>query len=205
MLEAARMVKPSFLLNVAMNREKQITGVFAGEMAAAHAAGCQFVAECAMVPVPEPFDVVIASNSGYPLDLNLYQAVKGMSAAAQVVRKGGSIIVAAQCWDGLPDHGHYGRLLKEAENPADLLARIESPDFAAPDQWQVQIQTRIQLKADVYVRADGLSDEEVREALLKPCRRVEETLEMLLSNRTGRRPSVCVLPEGPITIPYITE
>ena len=68
-----------------------------------------------MAPVPHPYDIVITSNSGYPLDLNLYQAVKGMSAAAQVVRPGGAIIIAAECWDGIPEHGLFGELLREAE------------------------------------------------------------------------------------------
>ena len=70
---------------------------------------------------PRPFDIVITTNSGYPLDLNLYQAVKGMSAAAQVVRQGGAIIVAADCWDGIPEHGLYGQLLREADSPRALL------------------------------------------------------------------------------------
>ena len=158
-----------------------------------------------MIPVPHAFDVVITSNSGYPLDLNLYQAVKGMSAAVQVVREGGSILVAAQCWDGIPDHGHYGRLLKEASSPAELLARIEAPGFSCPDSWQAQMQARIQGQADVYVRADGLTDEQIRRCLLRPCRRIEETLEGVLANETGRKPTVCVLPEGPVTIPYISS
>ncbi|GMU23375.1 MAG: hypothetical protein AMXMBFR13_34530 [Phycisphaerae bacterium] len=203
MLQAARMVKPTFLLNVAMNRDKQITGVFAGELFEAHQAGCRFVASSAMVPVPDAFDVVITSNSGYPLDLNLYQAVKGMSAAAQIVRPGGDIIIAAQCWDGIPDHGRFGELLRESKSPAELLARVESPGFASADQWQVQTQARIQLKANVHVYADGLTDEQIRAALLTPCRNVEATLAKLLSRRPDRAPSICVLPEGPITIPFI--
>lgn len=201
MLEAAQMAKPSFLLNVAMNRDKQITGVFAGKMVAAHETGCAFVKQCAMVPVPEPFDVVITSNSGYPLDLNLYQTVKGMSAAAQVVRDGGSIIAVARCWDGIPEHGEYGRLLREANDPTELLAQIRSPGFACADQWQVQIQTTIQSKADVYVYADGLTDKQITQSLLKPCRSVEATLDELTAGSESAR--ICVLPEGPITIPYV--
>jgi nickel-dependent lactate racemase len=198
------MTQPSFLLNVAINRDKRITGIFAGEMLAAHEAGCAFVKSSAMAPVPEPFDIVITSNSGYPLDLNLYQAVKGMSAAAQIVREGGSIIIASECWDGIPEHGEYGRLLREADTPAEALARIESPGFACPDQWQVQIQTRIQRKADVYVHADGLSDAQITQCLLRPCPRIEDTLAELLA-RSDRRPSkVCVIPEGPLTIPYVS-
>lgn len=203
MLEAARMVRPTFLLNVAMNRDRRITGVFAGDLEAAHEAGCRFVKDGAMVAVPEPFDIVVTSNSGYPLDLNLYQAVKGMSAAAQVVREGGDIIIAAECWDGLPEHGHFARLLREAPGPAELLATVEAPGFGCPDQWQVQIQARIQLKATVHVRADGLSDKQIRGALLEPCGRIEDTLGRLLSNGHGRRPTLCILPEGPVTIPYV--
>jgi nickel-dependent lactate racemase len=147
--------------------------------------------------------VVITSNSGYPLDLNLYQTVKGMSAAAQIVKERGSIVIASQCWDGLPEHGPFGRLLRDSSSPAELLARVESPDFASPDQWQVQILARIRLKTDVYVRADGLTDEQITQALLQPCRRIEDTLAGLLAKGNGRRPTVCVLPEGPITVPYV--
>ncbi|MHC4442160.1 MAG: nickel-dependent lactate racemase [Planctomycetota bacterium] len=205
MLEAARMAKPSFILNVTLNRDKQLTGVFAGEMEAAHQAGTRFVKQSAMVPVAEPFDIVITSNSGHPLDLNLYQAVKGMSAAAQIVKQGGSIIVAAECWDGIPEHGEYAALLHQAKNPAEILARIESPGFASPDQWQVQIQVKIQLKADVYVRSDGLTDQQIIEALLKPCKKIEDTLAELTTEHKTAPPTICVLPEGPLTIPYVSS
>ncbi len=205
MLEAARMTRPTFLLNVAMNRDKQITGVFAGELYEAHKAGCAFVKDCAMAPVPEPFDVVITSNSGYPLDLNLYQTMKGVSAANQVVRDGGSIIAASQCWDGIPEHGCFGRLLRESKSPAELLARVQSPGFSSPDQWQVQVQTMIQARATVYIHADGLSEQQIRQCLLEPCPRIEDTLADLTARSAGRRLSICVLPEGPITIPYVSR
>jgi len=205
MLEAAKMAAPTFLVNVAMNRDRQITGVFAGELLAAHRGGCAFVKESAMVPVAEPVDVVITSNAGFPLDLNLYQTVKGMSAAAQIVRPGGSIIIASRCWDGIPDHGEYGRLLREAKSPAEILDRIESPGFGCMDQWQVQIQARIQLKADVYVHADGLSDKQISDCLFRPCHRVEDTLAELCGASGGSTPTVCVLPEGPLTIPYVLQ
>ena len=74
---------------------------------------------------------MITSNSGYPLDLNLYQSVKGMSAAAQIVKEGGAIIVAADCWDGIPEHGQYKRLLFEAADPGSLLERVRAGDAVA--------------------------------------------------------------------------
>ncbi len=202
--EVAHQAGPVFLVNVTLNRNKEITAVFAGDLDQAHAAGCAFVKHAAMVPVPQPFDIVITTNSGHPLDLNLYQAVKGMSAAAQVVRPGGAIIIAASCWDGIPEHGRYGRLLREATSPQALLDRICAPGFLEQDQWQAQIQAQIQLKADVYVHSDHLTDEQITAALLRPCHRIEETIEALL-RRYGPAARICVLPEGPQTIPYLAQ
>ena len=150
----------------------------------------------------EPFDIVITSNSGYPLDLNLYQAVKGMSAAAQVVKQGGSIVIAAECWDGLPDHGEYGELLRAVSTPEELLAMVESPGFLRQDQWQVQIQAQVELKADVYVKSSHLDDATIQQALLCPCSSIEDTVSGLV-DRYGPDATICVLPEGPMTIPYV--
>lgn len=203
MYAVASATLPGFLLNVTLNKNKEITGVFAGELAAAHAAGTEFVRRKAMQPVAEPFDVVITSNSGYPLDLNLYQAVKGMSAAAQVVRPGGEIIIAAECWDGIPDHGEYARLLREAGSIEELYATIMTPGFRCQDQWEAQVQARIQMKANVHVYAGGLSDEDLRAAKVIPCRSVEETLAKILERQPGAR--IGVLPEGPQTVPYLVN
>jgi len=200
--EVARQTGKVFLLNVTLNKNKEITAVFAGDLDAAHTAGCDFVKQSAMVPVPYPFDIVITTNSGYPLDLNLYQSVKGMSAAARVVRQGGAIIIAAQCWDGIPEHGLYGQLLRAASSPQALLDRIRTPDFLEQDQWQAQIQAQIQLKAEVYVYSDYLTDEQIETALLHPCRSIERTVAGLMA-RDGSPTRICVLPEGPQTIPYI--
>ena len=202
--EVALKVSRTFLLNVTLNKEKQITGAFAGDLLAAHAAGSAFVKETVMVPVPHPFDIVITTNSGYPLDLNLYQAVKGMSAAALIVREGGAIIVAADCWDGIPEHGLYGQLLREASSPRQLLETINAPGYLKQDQWQAQIQALIQLKADVYVRSDNLSTQQIQSAMLKSSPKIEDTLSELVV-QYGQNARICVLPEGPQTIPFIAE
>ncbi|MBN1137138.1 MAG: nickel-dependent lactate racemase, partial [Anaerolineae bacterium] len=201
MSAVAQSTDPTFLLNVSLNRDRQITAVFAGDLSLAHRAGTDFVRRQALRPVPQPFDIVITSNSGYPLDLNLYQAVKGMSAAALVVRPGGDIVVAAECWDGIPAHGEYRRLLWEAGSPQDLLDRVMAPGFRCQDQWEVQIQAQVQLKARVHVYAGGLAAEELRRALVIPCRSVEETVTRLLRQRPGA--AIAVLPDGPQAIPYL--
>jgi len=155
-----------------------------------------------MVPVRRPFDIVVTTNSGYPLDINLYQSVKGMRAADQVVRTGGSIIIATSCLDGIPEHGLYGRILSESSNPRELLEKIRTPGFLEQDQWQAQVQALVQQKAAVYVRSDGLSEDEIRSALLLPSLCIEDTIADLLG-QYGRGASICVMPEGPQTIPYI--
>lgn len=203
-MEAAHMAGGAFLVNVTLNKHKEITGVFAGDLDQAHAAGCAFAKATAMAPQPHAYDIVITTNSGYPLDMNLYQAVKGMSAAAQVVKPGGAIIVAAECSDGLPDHGLYAALLRESASPRALLDRILSPGFLQQDQWQLQIQAQIQLQSEVYVYAGGLSDEQIRAAMLLPCRDIGATVAALRA-RHGPAARVCVLPEGPQTIPYVRE
>ena len=199
MSEAALLIKPLFLLNVTLNASGEITGVFAGDVLQAHRRGCAFVRGSAMVPVAEPFDAVVTTNSGYPLDQNLYQTVKGMQAAKGIVRPGGAILLAAACEDGLPRHGRYAELLAEAGSPEAILELLRQPGFSEQDQWQVQIQAQIQRHAQVYVYSDGLSDAEIRAALLTPTRDLAATLAELQPER------LCVLPEGPLTIAYLRQ
>ena len=199
--DVVRATQPTFLLNVALNRDRAITGVFAGAVDPAHRAAVAFVRKRAMQPVPEFYDIVITSNSGYPLDLNLYQAVKGMSAAAQIVKPGGDIIIAAECWDGLPDHGEYGRLLREAGSVEDLVATILTPGFRCHDQWEAQIQAQIQQRARVHVYADGLDDDQLRDAMVEPVGTIEATVASL--RRDNPAATIAVLPEGPQTVPFV--
>ena len=155
-----------------------------------------------MRPVDRPFDVVVTTNSGYPLDQNLYQAVKGMSAAAEITKPGGTIICAAECRDGIPNHGAYGEILASCGSPEELLKMITSPGYSRPDQWQVQIQAQIQLKAQVLLKSDCLSDEQIRAAHFAPTHDVSAAVDAAL-HAAGPGASLCVLPQGPQTIPYL--
>jgi lactate racemase len=200
MCEVALKVKPDFLVNVTLNSKNEITGVFAGEMLSAFEDGCALLRKTVLVPVNKPYDIVITTNSGYPLDQNLYQAVKGMSAAARIVRKGGAIIIAAACEDGIPDHGSYAELLDRAGSPENVLTMVSEPGFDAQDKWQVQIQAQVQKYADVYVYSDGLDAQQIERALLRPCSDIQKTLTRLSATLGSR---VGVLPYGPNTMPYI--
>jgi lactate racemase len=202
MLEVALRTQPSFLLNVTLNSKREITGVYAGDMLAAHSRGIEAVRDNAMVAVTEPYDIAITTNSGYPLDQNLYQSIKGLSAANQVVRSGGAIILATACEDGLPQHGRYAELLATGDSPQGVVDMISQPGFKAQDQWQVQIQAQIQKHIDVYVYSDGLTAQQIQEALFIPCENIPDTVKHLLE-RYGKAVRMCAIPEGPQVIPYL--
>ena len=189
-----------FSVDVAINRDRRITSVAAGEIFAVHRTMADRVRRSAMQAFDAPFDVVVTTNSGYPLDQNLYQSVKGMSAAAQVVKPGGAVVCAAECADGLPSHGEYGDILRARETPEALLRMICAPGHNRHDQWEVQIQAQIQQRATVFLKTDGLTPDEVRAAHLTPIDDVAGTTREQL-DRAGPDARVCVLPEGPQTIP----
>lgn len=201
--EIAEQTGVDFSLEVTLNRDHQITSVYAGDPPTAHRAASRFAKSVAMQQVEEPFDVVVTTNSGYPLDMNLYQSVKGMSAAAQVVKRGGTIICAAECSDGIPEHGAYSRLLSSRSSPEELLEMICEEGHNVHDQWQVQIQAQIQMKADVQVKTGFLTDEQIRQAHLEPVDDVERAMYDSLT-AAGPNARLCVIPEGPQTIPYLS-
>lgn len=187
----------TFALDVILNRDKDIVAAFGGDLLAMHATAREAARAVAMRPVPSRYDVVVTTNSGYPLDQNLYQAVKGMSAAYQVTRPGGLIVCAAECRDGFPDHGSFREVLAGG-TPRELLADIESRPKTVPDQWQVQIQARIQADCEVVVHSAYLSEADLRSAHLGHTADIGATVAA-----AGADARICVLPEGPQTIPYV--
>jgi nickel-dependent lactate racemase len=192
---------PSFVLNVTLNEEREITGVFAGDILKAHKVGTEFVRHSAMQRVEAPFDVVVTTNSGYPLDLNLYQGVKGMSAGARIIKPGGTLILAAECREGVPANSPLDQLLRTVTSPEDLLKLLAQPGFVRAEQWQAQIQAIIQRKARVLVFSK-IPDEVIRSAHLQPCHDIAvEVVEALRA--AGPSARVAVLPQGPLTIPYL--
>ena len=195
MRDIALRTGPAFLVNVTLDEERRLTGVFAGDLLVAHRAGTEAVRASAMQLQSAPYDVVVTTNSGYPLDMNLYQAVKGMRAAGGIVRDGGTIIIAAECAEGVPHNSPHDRLLRSVDRIEEILERVAEPGFAWPEQWQSHIQALIQRRAEVYLYS-RLSDEETRAAHLRPCR----DIAALIREKGGR---IAVLPQGPLTVPYL--
>jgi nickel-dependent lactate racemase len=201
MSDIALRVGPSFLLNVALNERRQITGVFAGELIAAHRVGIEFVRASAMQRVQRQFDIVVTTNSGYPLDMNLYQAVKGMRAAELIVKDGGTVIIAAECSEGVPDGSPHDRLLRSVSDGETLLTKLQEPGFTWPEQWQGQIQSLIQRRAEVHLHS-SLNEATVRAAHLIPSPDIAATIRAKVA-ANGNGASIAVLPQGPLTIPYL--
>ena len=187
---------------MAINRDREITSVQAGDLLSVHAVMCHEVKQSAMQAFPSPFEVVVTTNSGYPLDQNLYQTIKGVSAAAQVVRHGGVIVCASECSDGIPSHGEYRQILSERQTPDELLEMICTSGYRRHDQWEVQVQAQIQQRARVFLKAEGLTDAEIRAAHFSPVDDIGASAREHLAEG-GPDARLCVLPEGPQTIPYL--
>ena len=199
--DIALRVGSSFLLNVTLNESKEITGVFAGDLLQAHKVGYEFVRKSAMQKVSAPFDIVVTTNSGYPLDMNLYQGVKGMSAAARIIKDGGTLILACECQEGVPANSPLDKLLRSASSPEEILTMLATPGFVRPEQWQAQISALIQRRANVLIYS-SLTDDVIRAAHHTPCHDISAEVEKCLA-ALGPQATVAVLPQGPLTIPYL--
>lgn len=196
------LLPPHFLVNVTLNLRKQITGFFCGELVPAHDAGCAAATHEAMVPVPRTYPVVITTNSGYPLDQNFYQTVKGISAAARIVEPGGTILVASECRVGLPPEGEFGAILADPRSSAELHAAIRATQRTRHDQWQVQILLQCLEKARIRLYSSLAAADRARTRT----EHIDDLAAALLEEaerRGGARLPVAVLPMGPLTIPYV--
>ncbi len=155
-----------------------------------------------MAPVEKPFRIVLTSNSGYPLDQNLYQAVKGMSAAARIVEDAGTVLVASECSDGVPDHGNFAELMRTGDRPRDVLQAVHDREPIL-DQWQAQTLAAILERIEVGVYS-GMDRADIEACKLDSVADLDATLREKI-RAIGGDARVAVLPDGPLTIPYLSE
>ena len=195
MVWAAGKAGLAFIVNVVINGRKQVVQAFSGDPFAAHAAGCEFLRGQCQISVP-PADIIITGNGGYPLDQNVYQAVKGMSAAEAAAAAGTVIIMAAQCGDG---HGgqQFHDLLAAAASPAELCRRLAAvpQDRTVADQWESQVLARILCRHHVILVSQDCDPGMVRRLHLQPARTAQEALDLAFA-RKGRSARVAVIPDG---------
>lgn len=194
MMWAAQQAGLAFILNVVLNGEKEVIHAVAGDIHAAHRSGCDFLERLCGVQAVSA-DIVVTTNGGYPLDQNIYQAVKGMTAAEATVKEGGVIIMAAKSNDG---HGGEA-FCKELRSGKDMDALMESilrrpRSETRPDQWQAQIMIRILQRASVIYISDA-PDELVASLHMTPAHSVTEALQ-LAEDILGYPGRVTVIPDG---------
>ena len=198
MLYAARAARLAYVVNVVINAEKQAIFAVAGDVDLAHRVGREFLASQCQVPVT-PSDIVITTNGGYPLDQNIYQAVKGMTAAEATVKEGGVIIMLARSNDG-----HGGRVFYETFRDEKNLQRMMKkfvetpPDETIIDQWESQIFARILMRAAVIYVSDA-PDDMVTDMHMIPAHSLEEALrkaDEVLAARGVVNGSVLAIPDG---------
>jgi len=194
MLYAAKKSNLNFILNLVINGDKKIINAFAGHWEEAHLKGCEFVSKLAGVK-SKPADIVITTNGGYPLDQNIYQSVKGMTAAEDTRKKGGVIIIASACDDGHGGDFFYNTFVK-ANAVQDVMDEImaRNRDETIPDQWESQVLARILLKYKV-IMVTNTSKEIVENMYMKWAANVEEAIKMA-DEMLGNRNKITVIPDG---------
>ena len=198
LMEIARRARVDFMVDVSIDRTRRLTGVFAGDITQAHEAGMQAVEHEVRVDLPAAADVVITSAGGYPLDQTFYQSIKGLTGALNVVRRGGTIILAAALAEGIGSQD-FQELLRTARGNDEFMARITSPGFFRIDQWMVQHLCQVLRKASVVVVTDGLPPDVLRTLLVTSASTVEEALARAVAQH-GSTARVAVLPQGPYVL-----
>jgi len=199
MVEQARMAKLNFIANVLLNKKREITHVVAGDPVKAHETGCQIARDIYGVKVPRKVDITITTNSGAPLDLDLYQTCKGIDTASQITRDGGIVIIASSCCAGVGPES-FRALHASVSSPEEVLQEIKRKEPIGV-QWENQILARTQLKKDIYL-VSSLEASVVREMMMVPVRTIEEGLAKAFQV-LGSDAEIAVIPEGPLVIPLL--
>lgn len=194
LLEIAAMAGHDFMVDVALTDTRAIAAVFAGEPVSAHAQGVEFVRQSTLATLDRPADAVITTSGGYPLDLTFYQAVKGLTAAARIVREGGEILLAAACNEGLGGP-EFSQLVRESDDFLELLDLL-SERAVRVDQWQAEKLAMVAQRAQLSFCVPGLSAAD-RSKLWGPSHTDAQAAVDGLTGRLQDGARVVVIPEGP--------
>lgn len=195
MLWAAKTAKLLFIVNVVLNADKKVIYAVAGELEQAHKKGTDFISGLCGVKA-DPADIAITTNGGYPLDQNVYQAVKGMTAAEATVKEGGVIIMLAESSDGYGGDDLYHQLTGESDVAKIMEGFLKrGRNDTLPDQWQSQILVRILMKASV-IYVSEIEDNEVEKMHMIPAHSVEEAIVKAKAILKKEKPKIVAIPDG---------
>jgi nickel-dependent lactate racemase len=190
-----------FIVNVCIDGQRRITWVGAGHMELAWRQGVRFCEQCVKVTLDEPMDVVVTSSAGYPLDTTWYQAVKGLTGALPIVKRGGTIILAASLSEGVGSP-EFQQLIKDNPDLGEFKRRILGKDYFVMDQWQLEELAKVLEKCKVKVYSDGLPAETLRQCYVEPVESVEAAVSQCLAEY-GPKARLAVIPKGPYVLPTL--
>ena len=196
LLEIAHMARHDFILDVTLTRERRISGVFAGNPVLAHAAGVKFVQDSCLARLDEPCDLVITSSAGFPLDLTYYQSVKAVTAAQHLIKKGGRVLVVAECAEGVGS-GEFAASLKNISSFEAYLDEISRPPVQI-DQWQVEKLALAALRSELFFYTPGVQAEDLGILKDRYFPRLQEAIAAATAN-LPRGAKILLVPEGPYT------
>lgn len=199
--EIALMAGVDFNLNVAIDKARRITGVFAGDMVTSHRVGAQFVENQAKATLPEPVDAVVVSSAGHPLDTTFYQAIKGLLAAVEIVKEGGSILLVAACGEGIGS-GPFTDLVFKTQDLRAFVEGLYNPANFVIDQWQLEELAKVARKADIYFYSEGIPYPQQTKLFVQPVREPQAGIEAILA-RYGDNTRIAAIPEGPYVLAQI--
>ena len=202
LLEIARMARHDFMLDVTLTRSREISGIFAGEPVAAHAAGVAAIRRDSLQGIAEPVDAAITSAAGHPLDLTFYQTIKGITAARHVVKPGGPILAIGECTEGVGSHEFAG-FLKNYSGAHDFLASIENTPVQA-DQWQLEKLALVAVKHPLLFYTPGVDPEAMGALGDHSFATAAEAVEHLVSGLSGGA-RIAVFPDGPYALARVRE
>ena len=188
-----------FLVNVTLDTDKQVTGIFAGDPVAAHLRGVEFLSRHCMKVLDQPLDFVVTTNSGAPLDCNLYQSSKGLSGVSGATRAGGVILMASACPEGFGSDEYFEVFEKYADSPQGFIDKIMNKDFFILDQWCAQETYQVRLKNEIWLYSDGIEAATLEKYHFQPVKSLESAIEELLQ-RFGHDARWAIVPDGPMLI-----
>lgn len=193
-----------FIVNVCIDGQRRVTWLGAGHMIEAWEQGVSFVESVVKAPVHAPVDVVVTSCAGYPLDTTWYQAVKGLTGVLSIVKKGGTIVMAASLSQGLGSP-EFQRIVRESRfmKRFEPGGRVEpGPDHCEMDEWQLVMLAKVLSHCKVKVVSDGLPAEVLRACHVEPVATVEAAVEASLAEY-GPAARIAVVPKGPYVMPCV--
>ncbi|MBD3256310.1 MAG: nickel-dependent lactate racemase [Candidatus Lokiarchaeota archaeon] len=203
-LEFVKKVGVDFCVNVCINENHKIVKVTSGDIFSAHQSLVSYQKQVIFRTISKPYDIVICGNGGYPLDLNLYQAVKSMALGELAVKKGGTIISVNECEDGIGvGQDDFKSLLFSGMTPEKIHRKILNGEILLPDQWEIQILVRILMKATVYI-VSSLKEDEIGNIGLKHVKTVEIAIKKAFETH-GKEARILILPNGPQVIPILEK